>query len=55
MNEDISFLLIQAKEELKAMGSIIAHSLNEDDYQKLRESIQVLRDITDDMEEWIGL
>ena len=53
MNEDISFLLIQAQQELKDMKSIIAGQLNEDKLTSLMQSIQVLRDIADDMEEWI--
>ena len=55
MNEDISFLLTQAYAELKAMQLIIAKPLHGDDFDKLRESIQVLRDIADDMDEWVGL
>ncbi len=51
--EDISFLVIQAQEELKEMKILIAGQLDSDKLVELMQSIQVLRDIADDMEDWI--
>jgi hypothetical protein len=49
--EDISFLFIQMQAELKDMREVLAHPTTPERLTKLSESVTVMRDILDDMDD----
>jgi hypothetical protein len=51
IKEDISFLYTQMQAELKAMREVLAHPTTSERLVSLQESVSVMRDILDDMDD----